>query len=407
MSVIRALTMGALFAGALACAPTSAADLPAPATPVDADAIDQVIQQRMDEAGLVGVGAAIIVDRKLVWSKGYGFADKARAVRFTPDTVMNIGSISKTVTGVALMQAVQAGKLSLDADINTYLPFKVVNPFHPDIPITLRHLATHTSGIADRPAVYRDAYHWGGDAPEALGDFLRGYFVAGGRDYAQDNFLAAKPGTHREYSNIAAGLAGYIVERATGERLDAYTRKRIFAPLKMEHSGWFLSDPRAAAHSKLYIVQDGVVVPIPLYGVTTYPDGGVRTSVADLSRLFIALLGDGQYEGARILSPASVAEMRRFQYTPANKPGNVDLAEKNSGIFWSTKFNVSRVGHGGVDPGVRTEMLADLSGRVGVVLFANTSVSGSDAKVYASLLDELWRHAAAFEAPPRMIRAPR
>ena len=98
-----------------------------PAAAAEGD-IDRFIEQRMDEAGMVGLGAAIIVDKKVVWMKGYGFADKERAVPFTPDTVMNIGSISKTFTGVALMHAVQEGKLSLDEDINAYLPFKVVNP---------------------------------------------------------------------------------------------------------------------------------------------------------------------------------------------------------------------------------------------------------------------------------------
>lgn len=393
MSVIRSLKWLALFAGAMVCVSAKASEVQPPARPNGADAIDRIIQQRMDEAGLVGVGAAIIVDRKLVWSRGYGFADKDGALPFTPDTVMNIGSISKTITGVALMQAVQDGKLSLDVDINSYLPFKVVHPSFPDTTITLRQLATHTSGITDRWAVYQDAYHWGGDAPESLGDFLRGYFVAGGKDYAKDNFVPFKPGTHREYSNIAAGLAGYIVERATGEKLDAYTRRRIFAPLKMDHTGWFLSGMPPAAHSKLYVVQDGLVIPIPLYGLTTYPDGGVRTSVSDLSRFFIALLDNGQYEGTRILEPSSAAEMLRFQYTASNKPDNVELDQKNSGLFWSTKFNVSRVGHGGSDPGITTEMLSDLSREVGVVLFANTSVSGPEAKVYASLLDDLWRHA--------------
>ena len=393
MSVIRSLKWLALFAGVMVCASTKASEVQPSGSPKGADAIDRIIQQRMDEAGLVGVGAAIIVDRKLVWSKGYGFADKDGAVPFTPDTVMNIGSISKTITGVALMQAVQDGKLSLDADINSYLPFKVVHPsfperpspcgswrrIRPESPIAGRCTRTPTIGAATRP--------------KPLGDFLQGYFVAGGKDYAKDNFVPFKPGTHREYSNIAAGLAGYIVERATGERLDAYTRRRIFAPLKMDHSGWFLSKIPPEAHSKLYVVQDGLVIPIPLYGLTTYPDGGVRTSVSDLSRFFIALLDDGQYEGTRILAPSSAAEMLRFQYTPSNKPDNVELDEKNSGIFWSTKFNVSRIGHGGSDPGITTEMLSDLSRGVGVVLFVNTSVSGPEAKVYASLLDDLWRHA--------------
>ena len=70
--------------------------------------IDSIITQRMDEAGIVGLGAAIIVDKKVVWMKGYGFADRARAVPFTPDTIMNIASISKTFTGVAMMRAVSA-----------------------------------------------------------------------------------------------------------------------------------------------------------------------------------------------------------------------------------------------------------------------------------------------------------
>ena len=113
---------------------------PIPSPPANAgDSIDALIAQQMSEAGMVGVGAAIIVDRKVVWMKGYGFADKAQSSPFTPHTVMNIASISKTFTGVALMRAVEEGKFSLDADINTYLPFKVVNPYFPGARITLRN----------------------------------------------------------------------------------------------------------------------------------------------------------------------------------------------------------------------------------------------------------------------------
>ncbi|RZJ82855.1 MAG: class A beta-lactamase-related serine hydrolase [Massilia sp.] len=351
----------------------------------------------MAEAGLVGVGAAVILDRKLVWSHGYGFANKQDAVPFTTDTVMNIGSISKTFTGVALMQAVHDGKLSLDQDVNAYLPFKVVNPDFPDTPITLRQLATHTSSISDRWAVYQGAYHWGGDAPEPLGEFLRGYFVPGDKDYAPDNFLSFKPGTHREYSNIAAGLAGYIVERAVGMPLNEYTRQRIFQPLGMDRSGWLLSEVAPGTLSTLYIGQEGFSIPIPQYGLSTYPDGGVRTSVSELSRFFIALLDGGQYRGSRILDAASTAEMLRFQYTEANKPDNVKLQEKNSGLFWSTKMDVTYIGHGGSDPGVHTEMLSDLSKDVAVILFVNTSLSGAETKVYTALMEDLWRHAAVLK----------
>jgi hypothetical protein len=83
-------------------------------------------------------------------------------------------------------------KARIDQRLNACLPFKVVHPFHPDIPIALRQLATHISGITDRVAVYHDAYHWGGGAPESLGDFLQGYFCAEGRDYTKGNFLPVK-----------------------------------------------------------------------------------------------------------------------------------------------------------------------------------------------------------------------
>jgi CubicO group peptidase (beta-lactamase class C family) len=366
-------------------------------------ALDRIVAQRMEETGMVGLGAAILVDRRVVWMKGYGFADKERGVPFTPQTIMNIGSISKTFTGVALMRAVEEKRVSLDEDVNRYLPFKVVNPFFPQERITLRHLATHTSGIADRWEVYERTYHYGGDSPEPLGDFLRSYFTADGRNYSKENFLDARPGTHREYSNIAAGLAGYIVEIATGEKLNVYTRRHLFAPLGMDDTGWFLSEIPAASYSKLYISQGGVV-PIQLYGMTTYPDGGVRTSVADLSKLFLALLNDGEYEGVRVLERASVEEMLRFQYTEASKPDNVNLTGEdsvNSGIFWATKRDGTRIGHNGSDPGVRTVMLSDLRREVGVILFSNTSLCDHEMKAYFAVLEELWKHGTALKDAAR------
>lgn len=363
---------------------------------VDANAqIDAIVEQRIKDGGLVGVGGAIIVNKKVVWMKGYGFADKEHAIAFTPDTIMNIGSISKTFTGAALMRAVQEGKVSLDENINSYLPFKVINPHHPSEPITLRQLATHTSGITDRQAAYESVYHFGGDSPEALGGFLQRYFARDGKLYSNDNFLKTKPGTHREYSNIGAGLAGYIVERAVGERLNAYTKRHIFAPLRMSNSGWFLSEISPAKHARLYVAQ-GLRIPIPLYGITTYPEGGVRTSVSDLARFFAALLNDGEYEGARILKQKSVEEMLRFQYTSANKPDNVNLQGEdsvNSGIFWATKHDTTRIGHNGSDPGVRTIMLADPNKEIGVILFTNTSMHDEESGHYYHIFETLWKHA--------------
>ena len=363
------------------------------------DALDGFVEQQMAQTGIVGLAAAIILDRKVVWMQGYGFADKQRGVPFTPDTIMNIGSISKTVTGAALMHAVQEGKLDLDTDINEYLPFKVANPNFPEERITLRQLATHTSSIVDRPAAYEGAYHYGGDSPQSLGEFLVDYFSTEGKLYSRENFLDARPGSQREYSNIAAGLAGYIVELATDAKLNAYTREFLFTPLGMHNTGWFLAEIDSSRHSQLYIAQDGVSIPILNYGLTTYPDGGVRTSVADLSHFFMALLNGGEYAGNRVLDAESVAQMLKFQFTESNKPDNVLLAEKNSGIFWQSMFNVTRMGHGGSDPGVQTMMLADLSGRIGVILFINTSLSGAELAKSNAIFDAIWKHAESLDVP--------
>lgn len=390
------------FLTAVACLillPGAALILPAQAPPPPAhEALDGLIRARMAEAGIMGLGAAVIVGRQVAWVKGYGFADWQRTRPFTPDTIMNVGSIAKPFLGVAMLRAVHEKKLLLDANINLYLPFPVANPRHPNEPITLRQLATHTSSITDRAEVYASTYHYGSDSPEPLGRFLTQYFSPGGKHYSRENFLDAKPGALREYSNIGAALAGFIVERAFGEPLNVYTRKQIFQPLRMTRTGWFLSEVNPAHHSTLFVSQNGHTIPIPHYGSTTYPDGGVRTSVADLSKFFLALLNGGEYQGVRILDAGMAAEMVRFQFSDANRPENFPAKDGNSGLFWRTKFNGTRVGHGGNDPGLQTEMLADLSRETGVILFLNTSVSGPDQRRVAAIFDALWQFAESLRA---------
>jgi CubicO group peptidase (beta-lactamase class C family) len=363
--------------------------------------LDSLITARMADAGIVGLGAAVIVHRRVAWMRGYGFADYARTRPFTPTTIMNAGSIAKPFTGVAMLQAVQAGKLSLDEDINRYLPFRVVNPHRPGAIITLRHLATHTSGITDRWEVYARSYHYGGDSPESLAHFLSAYFTPTGATYAPANFLDAAPGERREYSNIGAALAGYIVERAVGARLNVYTRRTILTPLRMTRTGWFLREVDRTHHSTLFVSQNGFSIPIPPYGGTTYPDGGLRTSVAELSRFFIAMLNGGELDGVRILDARLAAEMQRFQFTDANRPVNFPAEEGNSGLFWRTKFRGTRVGHGGNDPGLQTEMLASRDGTIGVILFSNTSVSGEDGRAPGAILEALWQHGESIRARGR------
>jgi CubicO group peptidase (beta-lactamase class C family) len=381
---MRPLSIGSatLLVGAtnLAVLATVAAQVPAqpeatatPASVPTPAAIDSLVAAKMEEAGLMGLAGSVFVDGREVWSKGYGHRDYLRTQPFTPTTPMLIASISKTFTGVAMMRLVAEGKLDLDADVNRYLPFRVRNPRFPDIPITLRMIATHTSSIADQWRIYRASYHWGGDSPVSLSEFITSYFASDGYNYSADNYTTVPPGRAREYSNIGAGLVGFIIERVTGERLDAYTQRHILTPLGMRSTGWFLRDLPTAELSTQFVEQEGWAIPVPLYGLTTYPDGGVRSTVSDLSRFFQALLNHGEHAGVRILPAAQADEMTRFQFSGPAFPEGYGPGEGNSGLFWRTRRNGEFIGHGGNDAGVQTLMLSTLNRRVAVVLFSNTS----------------------------------
>lgn len=381
---MRPLSIGSatLLVGAtcLAVLATVAAQVPAqpeaaaaPASVPTPAAIDSLVAAHMEEAGLMGLAGSVFVDGREVWSKGYGHRDYLRTQPFTPTTPMSIASISKAFTGVAMMRLVAEGKLDLDADVNRYLPFRVRNPRFPDIPITLRMIATHTSSITDQWRIYRTSYHWGGDSPVSLSEFITSYFAPDGYGYSADNYTTVPPGRAREYSNIGAGLVGFVIERVTGERLDAYTTRHILTPLGMRSTGWFLRDLPTAGLSTQFVEQEGWAIPVPHYGLTTYPDGGVRSTVSDLSRLFQALLNHGEHAGVRILPAAQADEMTRFQFSGPAFPEGYGPDEGNSGLFWRTRRNGALIGHGGSDPGVQTLMLTTVDRRVAVVLFSNTS----------------------------------
>jgi CubicO group peptidase (beta-lactamase class C family) len=116
----------------------------------------------------------------------------------------------------------------------------------------------------------------------------------------------------------------------------------------------------------------------------------MRTSVDDLSRFLRALLNRGEFRGARILAEREADEMLRFQFAGPNYPEGYGPDEGNSGLFWRTKFNGTRMGHGGNDPGVQAEMLASLDRRVAVILLCNTSTSGTDARAFSDVFLALW-----------------
>lgn len=332
------------------------------------------------------VAAAVIKQGTLLWSQGVGTANKALSTKATDDTVYLVASVSKVITAAAAMQLVETGKLNLDADINTYLPFKVVNPELPTAVITMRHLLSHTSGIVDdyyNAVSYPALYYRDADPDISLADWSRAMFTASGSLYSRASFTANAPGTQYSYCNIAYALAGYIVEVVSGEPFDDYCRRHIFEPLGMTSSSWRVRDFAAARMGMPYDL-DGSA--LGNYTFADYPDGGLRTTAKDLSRFLRAMILDGSLEGHTILKPASVAEMRRPYFSTAG-------GAAWQGLGWEAgpagPYTVL-IGKAGAERGVSAAMAYNPATNAGAIILTNKGFdSDADANAMQSLMVSL------------------
>jgi CubicO group peptidase (beta-lactamase class C family) len=354
--------------------------------------LDDFILAQMETAHLPGLGAAIVKNNQLVWSKGYGWANIENGVPASADTVFMLASASKTVTGVAVMQLVEDGLLDLDADVNEYLPFDVRTPQFPNVPITTRMLLTHTAAIEDNWDVLLDLYVQG-DSPIPLGAFLSHYLVPGGDYYhGLKNFYAHEPGTLYRYCNVAVALAGYLVEVISGSSFESQCQQRIFGPLGMDETAWRLAalDINNVAMPYRH-TGGGQYQPYGHYGYPDIPDGALRTSVNQLARFLIAFINFGNYNGVSILEPQTVAEMRAEQI-PTIQPGQ--------GLIWYEEERNGDIlmGHNGGDDGVATQMFFRLKDGVGTILLANgDAASPGEFNAFLEIQDRLYVEADSIE----------
>lgn len=379
--------------GALAAAPAlCAADGKA--------SLDRELAQLQAKSQLPGFCAAIVDAGGVRYRNGFGYADLETKRPYTADTVQPIASVSKTLIGVALMKAVELGYFTLDTDVGQVLPFKVAHPAHPDRPITLRQLATHTSGITDREDVYEKAYEQGAAPRTSLKDFLSDYFSEKGRYYSKRNFTRKAPGEEYHYTNIGAALAAYAIEAKAGVSYADFTRKYIFEPVGMTASSWFTDETKDNA--ELY---DGKGKAYPVYSLATYPDGGLHTSCTDLGRYLgrvIAGLRGGGANGGGLLAPASFRTMLSPQFDAAHLPAGFDAKHPNQGLFWEF-LRDGEIGHYGGDPGVSTFMAFDPKTGIGRILLANIGGEEAMTAELAGQIKRIWTtlqaHASDSPAP--------
>ncbi|WP_116091615.1 serine hydrolase domain-containing protein [Sphingomonas crusticola] len=354
---------------AATAAPAAAATPAGPATLTKSDVdawLDGFVPYAIASGEIPGAVVVVVKDGQVLTQRGFGYADKKARLPVDPDrTLFRPGSTSKLFTWTAVMQQVQAGKLDLDRDINDYLDFKIPPAFGK--PITLRNLMTHTAGfeetvkylITSNPKILK-----------ALGPALKRW---------TPNRIFA-PGEVPAYSNYGASLAGYIVERVSGEPFDTYIENHIFNPLGMKHSTFRQPLPAQFVKDMSKGYEPGSDDAKPYEMIPLSPAGALASTGTDMAKFMIAQLANG----GPLLNPATAALM----HTPQRSfiPGLPTMA---LGFYHEDRNGQTIVGHGGDTVYFHSDLHLYLDSNVGFfVSFNSPGKNGAAHIVRARMLED-------------------
>lgn len=260
----------------------------------------------------------------------------------------------------------------MDDPVNRHLPFDVFNPAFPNVDITIRHLATHTSSMAYNEQVVESLYIDDSAKDKSLRGTIEGYFAHG--TYGEISYSNSPPGTIWDYSNIGAGLAAYVIELKAGMSFADFTSRHIFGPLEMNTSHWFKSANVNDIHYSKYYepANNKEIRAVETTGVKLYPARDLITNAVDLTKLGQAILS----RSPKILSNDSFEEM----LSPGLNSSVANQMIDNHGIFWMIDRNQHGItykmtGMNGGDNCIKTMLWLDFKTNMGYIFIGNTGPS--------------------------------
>ncbi len=291
------------------------------------------VKERMAAARVPGLAVAVVRDREIIYARGLGVTSvEEGGLPTMPRTLFPVGSLTKPLTGTAVMRLLEQGLLELDTPVREYVPWLTLRDQGAVERITLRMLLSHTAGL-----------------PNVFEPFGR-CDLAGLEAYVRDEVatlrLVAPPGKLFAYSNPGIDVAGHVLEVVTGKRYTDLMRELVFEPLEMDRTTFdrrvAMSYPLAQEH---VLDREGSLRVRHRFADNTahYPAGFVITTALDLANFALMHLDEGRFGDGQFLSPESVAEMHRAQAdarTPV--PSGYGLT-----FFTGDHRGRRRVGHGG------------------------------------------------------------
>jgi len=319
--------------------------------------LDGLLPLQIGSNDIGGVVVAVVKDGKLLFAKGYGYADVEKKIPISPEhTLFRPGSISKLFTWTAVMQQVELGKLDLDRDVNNYLEFKVPQKFGK--PLTLRDIMTHRSGFEE---TVKDLIVASDQDIRPLDEYLRSHMPA----------QIFAPGAVPAYSNYATTLAAHIVERISGQQFDDYVEQHIFKPLGMTHASFRQPLPESLKPFMSNGYERSSQAPKPFENIQVAPAGSLSVSAEEISHFMIAHLQNGKYGEFEILRPETAEQMHARQ---SGWPAAMNAMALG---FYEEAHNGHRIiGHGGDTELFHSDLHLILDSNVGFFVSYNSAGKG-------------------------------
>lgn len=320
---------------------------------------DRLRNDVKDDAVHGSISAAIVKNGRVIWAKAFGYAVRDKDIAADTGTIYRIGSITKTFTATILMQLVEEGKVKLDEPVEKYVPeIRSVKGYSTNTIITLRQLASHTSGLNREP-----------DLP---GSYL------GPVDQWESKLLScipftslkSSPGTEYHYSNIGYALLGLTLERASGIPFVKLMQQRIFTPLDLDNTFFSVPQSKMAELAEGFInfrgdqseetgnnaqLQRGLDSALGGYII---PCGGIYSTASDLAKFSIVLMGK-----TPLLKPESVQTMKIHALGGGQYYG--------LGLMFGAYGKLSFIGHGGLLRGYIAQFSIEQNNVYAVVLLRN------------------------------------
>lgn len=330
--------------------------------------IEDKIQGIMKENETIGLAVAVVKGDEIIYSNSFGWKDRENRIPLAEEDIFRIASISKSFSVVAIMQLIEAGKVSLEDDVSDLVGFKVRNPKFPDTPITLGMLLSHTSSINDR---------------QAYGNL--DIINPAVNDTWQKSYNEYAPGTDFQYCNLNFNMLGAIIEGLAGERFDLYIKRHILDPLHL-YGGFHVDSLDASKFAKLYFHEADrgeysyrpVAYATPNkarmnhykmgYSAAVFsPTGGMKISAKDLAKYMIMHMNHGRNGTGRILSEENAKLMQTAQV-------QIDsVASYGYGIRITDALipGKTMTGHTGSAQGLFSSMFFNLEDDFGIVVITN------------------------------------